>query len=59
MDGARHLELLMWLQGDVRRSLGPIRVTSLQAGVLLFLGRHAGAEVTDAARALGARREIE
>jgi DNA-binding MarR family transcriptional regulator len=32
--------------------LAPIRVTPLQAGVLLFLRRHAEAKVTDAATAL-------
>ena len=43
------LELLLRLEGDIRRRLEPIRVTLLQAGVLLFLRRHAEANVTDAA----------
>jgi DNA-binding MarR family transcriptional regulator len=36
-------------------TLEPIRVTLLQAGVLLFLRRHAEANVTDAAATLGVR----
>lgn len=47
------LELLLRLGGDIRRRLGPIRVTPSQAGVLLFLRRRADARVTDAATALG------
>jgi DNA-binding MarR family transcriptional regulator len=43
------------LHGEFRRSLEPIRVTPLQAGVLLFLRRHAEARVTDAAAALRVR----
>jgi hypothetical protein len=63
MDDARHkgqketdstlLELVLQLHGDFRRRLEPIRVTPLQAGVLLFLCRHTGARVTDTAAALG------
>ena len=49
------LELVLRVHGEFRRSLEPIRVTPLQAGVLLFLRRHAGAKVTDAAAALGVR----
>jgi DNA-binding MarR family transcriptional regulator len=49
------LELVLQLHGEFRRSLEPIRVTPLQAGVLLFLRRHAEARVTDAAAALGVR----
>lgn len=49
------LELLLRLEGDIRGRLTPIRVTPLQAGVLLFLCRHAEANVTDAAAALGVR----
>jgi DNA-binding MarR family transcriptional regulator len=49
------LELVLQLHGEFRRSLEPIRVTPLQAGVLLFLYRHAEARVTDAAVALGVR----
>ena len=49
------LELVLRLHGDFRRRLEPLRVTSLQAGVLLFLCRHAEARVTDIAAALGVR----
>lgn len=49
------LELVLQLHGDFRRSLEPIRVTPLQAGVLLFLRRHAEANVTDTATALRVR----
>src|SRR5207249_11914686 len=49
------LELVLQLHGDFRRSLEPIRVTPLQAGVILFLRRHADAKLTDAADALGVR----
>jgi len=53
--GPTLLELLLRLEGDFRRRLEPIRVTPLQAGVLLFLDRHADAKLTDAATALGVR----
>jgi DNA-binding MarR family transcriptional regulator len=53
--GSRLLELVLQLDGDFRRSLQPIGVTPLQAGVILFLRRHADARVTDAAAALGMR----
>ena len=46
------LELVLRVQGEFRRSLEPIRVTPLQAGVILFLCRHANAKLTDAADAL-------
>ena len=49
------LELVLRLEGDFRRSLEPIRVTPLQAGVLLYLQRHMDAKLTDAAAALGVR----
>ena len=49
------LELVLQLHGEFRRSLEPIRVTPLQAGVLLFLRRHAEATVTDTATALRLR----
>ena len=49
------LELLLRLEGDIRRRLEPICVTLLQAGVLLFLRCHAEANVTDAAATLGVR----
>jgi len=47
------LELVLRVQGEFRRSLDPIRVTPLQAGMILFLCRHASATLTDAAGALG------
>jgi DNA-binding MarR family transcriptional regulator len=49
------LELVLHLHGEFRRHLEPVRVTPLQAGVLLFLRRHAEARVTDAATALRLR----
>ena len=49
------LERVLQLHGDFRRSLEPIRVTLLQAGVLLYLRRHADAKLTDAAAALRVR----
>jgi DNA-binding MarR family transcriptional regulator len=49
------LELVLQLHGDFRRSLEPIRVTPLQAGVLLYLQRYTDASVTDAATALRLR----
>jgi DNA-binding MarR family transcriptional regulator len=49
------LELVLWLEGDFRRRLEPIRVTPLQAGTILFLRCHAGARLTDAAAALSVR----
>ena len=49
------LELVLRLEGEFRRSLEPIRVTPLQAGVLLFLRRHANAKLTDTATALGVK----
>jgi DNA-binding MarR family transcriptional regulator len=49
------LELVLQLHGEFRRSLEPIRVTPLQAGVLLFIRRHANARVTDAAAAFRLR----
>lgn len=49
------LELVLQLHGDFRRSLEPIRVTPLQAGVILFLRRHTDAKLTDAAASLGVK----
>ena len=49
------LELVLQLHGEFRRSLEPIRVTPLQAGVLLFIRRHANARMTDAATTLRLR----
>ena len=49
------LELVLQLHGEFRRRLDPIRVTPLQAGVILFLYRHVDANMTDTATALGVR----
>lgn len=46
------LELVLRVQGEFRRSLEPIRVTPLQAGMVLYLQRHPDAKLTDAATAL-------
>ena len=46
------LELVLRVQGEFRRTLEPIRVTPLQAGMLLYLQRHTDAKLTDAADAL-------
>ena len=46
------LEQVLRVQGDFRRRLEPIRVTPLQAGVILYLQRHMDAKLTDAAEAL-------
>ena len=50
------LERVLQWHGAFRRSLGPIRVTPLQAAMLLFVSRHAEAKLTDVARALCVRR---
>src|SRR4029077_10537299 len=49
------LERVLQLQGDFRRRLEPIRVTPLQAAMLLFLSRHEKAKLTDAAATLCVR----
>ena len=49
------VELVLQLHGEFRRSLEPIRVTPFQAGVFLFLRRHAEAKVMDVAAALRVR----
>ena len=49
------LELVLRLEGEFRRSLEPIRVTPLQAGVILYLQRHMDAKLTDAAAAIRVR----
>lgn len=46
------LEEMLRLHGDFRARLAPLRVTPLQAGVLLFLQRHAKAKASEAASAL-------
>ena len=54
-DSPTLLEFVLRLEGDFRRRLEPIRVTPLQAGMLLFLRRHAKAKLMDAAAALSVR----
>jgi DNA-binding MarR family transcriptional regulator len=49
------LELVLGLHGQFRRRLEPLRVTPLQAGVLLFLRHHEEAKLKDAADALCVR----
>lgn len=49
------LEQVLWQHGQYRRSLEPLGVTPLQAGVLLFLHRHAESNLTDTAAALSVR----
>lgn len=46
------LERVLQVHGKFRRSLEPLRVTPLQAGVMLFLRRRAEATMTEAAAAL-------
>lgn len=49
------LERVLRVQGEFRRHLEPIRVTPLQAGVILFLCRHVEANMADTATALGVK----
>ena len=49
------LERVLQLHGQFRRSLEPLGVTPLQAGVLMFLRRHPEAKVTAAADSLVVR----
>jgi DNA-binding MarR family transcriptional regulator len=49
------LERVLQLNGEFRQILASIRVTPLQAGVILFLHRHADARMTDTATALRVR----
>ena len=41
------LESVLRVQGEFRRSLEPLQVTPLQAGVILFLRRHEDGRVKD------------
>jgi hypothetical protein len=54
-EGLTLLELVLRVEGRFRRSLEPIRVTPLQAGVILYLQRHMDAKMTDAAAVLRVR----
>ncbi len=49
------LEQVLQLHGEFRKRLEPIRVTPLQAGVILYLQRHMEANMTNAADALSVR----
>jgi DNA-binding MarR family transcriptional regulator len=49
------LEVVLQVHGVLRKCLEPIHVTPLQAGVMLYLSRHADATLTDAAAMLGLR----
>src|SRR5688572_22375504 len=46
------LETVLQLHGEYRRSLEPLGVTPLQAGVLLYLRRHTVTNMTNIAAAL-------
>ena len=54
-EGSTLLEVMLQVHGELRKTLEPIRVTPLQAGVLLFLSRHAEAKLTDAAATVRVR----
>ena len=43
---------MLRLHGDFRERLAPLRVTPLQAGVMLYLDRHGAAKLKDVAAAL-------
>ena len=49
------LEVVLQLHGEFRRKLEPIRVTPVQAGVLLYLHRCVDARVNEAASHLRVR----
>ena len=49
------LEAVLRLQSDFRQQLAPLRVTPIQAGVILYLHRHPLAKVKDAAAAVSVR----
>jgi DNA-binding MarR family transcriptional regulator len=46
------LEVMLRVHGEFRGRLAPIQVTPLQAGVILYLHRHAQATMSEAAAAL-------
>src|ERR1051325_770957 len=46
------LEVTLRLHGEFRRRFAPLRVTVLQAGVILYLCRHTNAKLTETADAL-------
>jgi len=46
-------EVVLRVEGEFRQRLAPLRVTPLQAGVILYLHRQRDAPVTDAAAGVG------
>jgi MarR family transcriptional regulator, organic hydroperoxide resistance regulator len=54
-EAGTQLERVLWWHGQFRRRLEPLRVTPLQAGMLLFLRHHEEAKLKDAADALCVR----
>ena len=47
------LEVVLRVQGDFRRQIAPLRVTPLQAGVILYLHRQRKAQMTETAAGVG------
>ena len=47
------LEVVLRVQGDFRQCLAPLRMTPLQAGVILYLHRQKEASMTDTAAGMG------
>ena len=47
------LEAVLRVQGDFRNQLAPLRVTPLQAGVMLYLQRKREAQMTETAAGVG------
>ena len=47
------LEVVLRVQGDFRQCLAPLRMTPLQAGVMLYLHRRKEANVTETAAGVG------
>lgn len=47
------LEVVLRLTGDFRKALTALHITPLQAGVILYIHRHAGTGVLSMAKALG------
>src|SRR5687768_17900291 len=54
-NGLTPSEQVLWLHGQYRRSLEPLGVTPLQAGVLLYLRLHIETNMTNTAAALSVR----
>ena len=49
------LEVALRLDGTLRQCLGPLGVTPLQAGTILFVQRHPATKIKEAAEALAIR----